>query len=156
MATFRGGFPMKLRNSAVLILLCAFAAIADDDAKKSDADTFKGEWRPLVLKQKGQAAPAEALGVMTFKFDGEKYVQTVGPLSEEGNYTLDPSKTPKTIDFDIKTGMDQGKKQLGIYKIEDGKLTVIVAAAGSKDRPKSFQPAEGDDVLEFVLERAKP
>jgi len=94
--------------------------------------------------------------VMTFKFDGEKYVQTVGPLSEEGNYTLDPSKTPKTIDLDIKTGMDQGKKQLGIYKIEDGKLTVIVAAAGSKDRPKSFQPAEGDDVLEFVLERAKP
>lgn len=52
--------------------------------------------------------------------------------------------------------MDQGKKQLGIYKIEDGKLTVIVAAAGSKGRPKTFQPAEGDDVLEFVLERAKP
>ncbi len=30
------------------------------------------------------------------------------------------------------------------------KLTVIVAAAGSKDRPKSFQPAAGDDALEFV------
>jgi uncharacterized protein (TIGR03067 family) len=147
---------MKLCNFAVLILLCAFGAIADDDAKKSDADTFKGEWKPLSVKQKGQAAPAEVLTMMTFKFDGEKYVQTVGPVSEEGNYTLDPSKTPKTIDLDIKTGPEQGKKQLGIYKIEDGKLTAIFAATGAKDRPKTFQPAEGDDVLEFVLEHAKP
>jgi uncharacterized protein (TIGR03067 family) len=147
---------MKLRNSVVLILLCATSAIAGDDAKKSDADTFKGEWKPASVKQKSQVAPAELLTMMTFKFDGEKYVQTVGALTEEGNYTLDPSKTPKTIDLDIKTGMDQGKKQLGIYKIEDGKLTVIVAASGSKDRPKTFQPAEGDDVIEFVLERAKP
>lgn len=149
---------MKLGKFAapILFCFCAFAAIADDDAKKSDADTFKGEWKPVSVKQNGQAAPAEFLNAMTFKFDGEKYVQTAGPASEEGNYTLDPSKTPKTIDLDIKTGMDQGKKQLGIYKIEDGKITVIVAAAGSKDRPKSFTPAEGDDVLEFVLERAKP
>jgi hypothetical protein len=29
-------------------------------------------------------------------------------------------------------------------------------AAGSKDRPKSFQAAERDDVLEFVLEWPKP
>ncbi len=147
---------MKVCNSAVLILLCAFAAIAADDAKKSDADAFKGEWKALSLKQKGQTLPAEVAKTMTFKFDGEKYVQTAGPLSEEGNYTLDPTKTPNTIDLDIKTGMDQGKKQLGIYKIEDGKLTVIVAVAGSKDRPKTSQPAEDDDVLEFVLERAKP
>jgi uncharacterized protein (TIGR03067 family) len=132
------------------------AAVADDDAKKSDADTFKGEWRPVSLKVNGVAAPAEEAKMMTFKFDGEKYVQTAGPQTEEGNYTLDPSKTPKTIDLDIKTGMDQGKKQLGIYKIEDGKLTFVVAMAGSKDRPKSFTRADGDEVLEFVLERAKP
>jgi uncharacterized protein (TIGR03067 family) len=147
---------MRLCNFAVPILLCAFAAIADDDAKKSDGDTFKGDWKALSVKEKGRAAPDEVLKVMTFKFDGVKYVQTVGPITEEGNYTLDPSKTPKTIDLDIKTGMFEGKKQFGIYKIEDGKLTVIFTAPGAKDRPKSFQPAEGDDVLEFVLEHAKP
>jgi hypothetical protein len=47
-------------------------------------------------------------------------------------------------------------KQLGIYKIEDSKLTLIFAAAGSKDRPKSFTPAESDGLFEFVLEQAKP
>ena len=38
----------------------------------------------------------------------------------------------------------------------DAKLTLIFADAGSKDRPKSFTPADGDQVLELVLEQAKP
>ena len=75
---------------------------------------------------------------------------------EEGGYTIDASKTPKTIDFDIKKGQDQGKKQLGIYKIEDNKLTIIAAQPGSTERPKSLQPAASDAMLEVVLERVKP
>ena len=88
---------------------------------------------------------------MTFNFDGKKYTQKVQDESEEGDYSIDASQSPKTIDLDIKTGNDKGKKQIGIYKIEDGKLTFIVAKAGSKDRPKSFKPEKGADVIEFVL-----
>ena len=58
---------------------------------------------------------------MTFKFDGKKYIQKVRDLSEEGNYSIDPSQSPKTIDLDIKTGNDKGKKQVGIYKREDNR-----------------------------------
>ena len=145
-----------MRMVTIGLLLCVLGAVADDDPKKADGDKFKGDWKTLSVKQGGQAAPDELTKMMTFNFDGKKYLQKVGDMTEEGEYTLDATQTPKTIDLDIKTGNDQGKKQLGIYKIEDTKLTLIFAAADSKDRPKSFTPAESDQVFEFVLEKAKP
>ena len=145
-----------MRLVTISLLLCVLGALADDDPKKVDGDKFKGDWKTLSVKQGGQVAPNEITKMMKFKFDGKKYVQTLGDQKEEGEYTLDPTQTPKTIDLDIKTGNDQGKKQLGIYKIEDTKLTLIFASAGSKDRPKSFTPDQGDQLFEFVLEQAKP
>ena len=145
-----------MRLVTISLLLCVLGTVADDDPKKADGDKFKGEWKTLSVKQGGQVAPEEITKTMTFNFDGKKYVQKVGDQTEEGEYTLDATQTPKTIDLDIKTGNDQGKKQLGIYKIEDTKLTLIFAAADSKDRPKSFTPAESEQAFEFVIEKAKP
>ena len=145
---------MKLTTTFLLVCSLASAA-ADDPKKKDDAESFKGTWKAVSVKQGGQNVPDEFVQSMTFNFDGKKYLQKVQGQSEEGNYSIDASQSPKTIDLDIKTGNDQGKKQLGIYKIEDGKLTFVVAMAGSKDRPKSFKLKEGSEVIEFVLEREK-
>ena len=145
---------MKLTST--FLLVCSLAAVAaDDPAKKDDAESLKGTWKAISVKQGGQTVPEEFVQSMTFNFDGKKYVQKVQEESEEGEYSIDASQSPKTIDLDIKTGNDKGKKQIGIYKIEDGKLSFVVAKAGSTDRPKSFKPEAGDDVIEFVLEREK-
>jgi len=144
-----------MRLTTTFLLVCSLATVAADDPKKDDAESLKGLWKALSVKQAGQNVPEEIVKTMTFNFDGKKYIQKVQDLSEEGNYSIDASQSPKTIDLDIKTGNDQGKKQLGIYKFEGGKLTVVVAMAGSKDRPKSFKLEEGADVIEFVLEREK-
>ena len=145
---------MTLMTTFLLVFSLATVAV-DDSPKKDDAESLKGTWKVLSVKQEGQNVPEEFVKSMTFNFDGKKYIQKVQDQSEEGNYSIDPSQSPKTIDLDIKTGNDQGKKQIGIYKIEDGKLTFVVAMAGSKDRPKSFKPEDGADVIEFVLERDK-
>ncbi len=138
------------------LLVCSLAALAaDDPPKKDDAESLKGTWKAVSVKEGGRTVPEDFVKSMTFNFDGKKYVQKVQDQSEEGNYSIDASQSPKTIDLDIKTGNDQGKKQIGIYKIEDGKLSFVVAKAGSTDRPKSFKPEAGDDVIEFVLEREK-
>jgi uncharacterized protein (TIGR03067 family) len=138
------------------LLVCSLANVAaDDPPKKDDAESLKGTWKALSVKERGQDVPQDFVKAMTFNFDGKKYLQKVEDQSEEGNYSIDASQSPKTIDLDIKTGDDKGKKQLGIYKLEDGKLTFIVAKAGSKDRPKSFKPEDGAEVTEFVLEREK-
>ncbi len=142
--------------TTTFLLICSLApAAVNDPPKKDDAESLKGNWKALSVTERGQTVPAEFVKAMTFNFDGKKYIQKVEDESEEGNYSIDASQSPKTIDLDIKTGNDKGKKQIGIYKIEDGKLTFIVAKAGSKDRPKSFKPEDGADVTEFVLEREK-
>ena len=145
---------MTLTKTFLLVCLLATVA-ADDPPKKDDAETLKGTWKALSVKEGGRNAPEEFVKSMTFNFDGKKYTQKVQDQSEEGDYSIDASQSPKTIDLDIKTGNDQGKKQVGIYKFEDGKLTFIVAKAGSKDRPKSFKLEKDADVIEFVLEREK-
>ena len=145
---------MTLTTTFLLVFSLATVA-ADDPPKKDDAELLKGTWKALSVKQGGQNVPEDFVKSMTFNFDGKKYIQKAQDQSEEGNYSIDASQSPKTIDLDIKTGNDQGKKQFGIYKIEDGKLTFVFAMAGSKDRPKSFKSDEGADTIEFVLEREK-
>jgi uncharacterized protein (TIGR03067 family) len=90
-------------------------------------------------------------------FDEKTYNNTINDeVVEEGTFKLDPEKSPKAIDFDIKTGQDKDKKQLGIYKIDGDKLTIVFAKAGSTDRPKSLEPEADTQDGVAVLERVKP
>jgi uncharacterized protein (TIGR03067 family) len=92
-----------------------------------------------------------------FTFDEKTYTNVVsGNVIEEGEFSFDDSKSPKTIDFDIKKGSDEGKKQFAIFKIDGDKLTMIAAAPGEKDRPTSFELKEGSNLIEAVFERDKP
>jgi uncharacterized protein (TIGR03067 family) len=145
-----------MRFKLAAILLCVAGTIAADEPKKiDDGAQLKGEWKVVSLKQGGEAAPAEFVKGIKINFDGKDYVNTAGDMVEEGSYTLDAAQSPKTIDLDIKKGPDAGKKQLGIYKLEEGKFFLTVSKAGSKDRPKSFETKEGDDNVQFVFDREK-
>ena len=117
----------------------------------------KGNWSAISLTQAGRSAPEDLISKFKTSFDGKNYTNTAdGQVVEEGGYTIDASKMPKTIDFDIKKGEGQGKKQLAIFQIEGDKLTLVVAEPGSPDRPKSIKPEKTDSVIEVVLKRAKP
>jgi uncharacterized protein (TIGR03067 family) len=56
-------------------------------------------------------------------------------------YRLDPTQDPKTIDLLGLDRNDPQKSTAGIYKIEQGKLIVCLAAPGSSVRPTDFSPA---------------
>jgi uncharacterized protein (TIGR03067 family) len=145
---------MSFPNAALLLASIGFLAV--DDAKKDDADAIKGKWVAVSIKLRGMPAPDELVKSFKFNLDGKNYINTAGDQSEEGGYTLDSTKSPKTIDFDIKTGMDKGKKQLGIYKLDGDKLTIVASPAGSTDRPKSLEPEADSPAVVLVLEREKP
>ena len=146
---------MRLANAVVLLSAVAF--IAADEPKKDDAEALKGSWSAVSLKQGGKSAPDDLIKKFKASFDGKGYTNLVdGDVIEVGGYTIDTSKTPKTIDFDIKKGQGEGKKQLGIFQIEGNKLTLVVAEPGSPDRPKLIKPEDTDPVIAVMLERAKP
>jgi uncharacterized protein (TIGR03067 family) len=146
---------MRLAN--VLVVLAAAGMMAADEPKKEDADSIKGNWKAVSIKQGKQSLPDEDVKAFKFSLDGKNYTNTIGTEAiEEGGYSIDASKMPKTIDFDIKKGPDAGKKQLGLYKIEGDKLTIAASQAGAAERPKALDAEGADDVVVIVLERVKP
>jgi uncharacterized protein (TIGR03067 family) len=146
---------MRLAIAALLLSSVGFAA--DDEPKRNVAEALKGSWSAVSFKEGGRSAPDDLIKKLKRSFDGKNYTNTVdGQVIEEGGYTIDATKTPKTIDFDIRRGAGQGKKQLAIFQIEGDKLTLIVAESGSTDRPKSMNPEKTEPVVEVVLKRAKP
>ncbi len=147
-----------MQIAKTVLLLSVIGLIAADEPKKKDpAESLKGNWSIVSMKLDGQSAPEEVVKNFRCHFEEKTYNNTIGgEVIEEGSYTMDASKTPKTIDFDIKKGHDQGKKQLGIYKLDGDKLTLVLTEPGSTTRPKSFKAEAGDSLAEVVLQRVKP
>ena len=146
-----------MRFANAVILFSAVGFIAADEPKKDDAEALRGNWSAVSYKEGGKSAPDDLIKKLKASFDGKAYTNKVdGDVIEAGYYTIDESKTPKTVDFEIKKGQAEGKKQLGIFQVEGNKLTLIVSAPGSPVRPKSMKPADTDPVVEVVFKRAIP
>jgi uncharacterized protein (TIGR03067 family) len=75
---------------------------------------------------------------------------------EQATITVDPKKSPKTIDNLHESGASKGKKQYGIYKLDGDKWTVCMTRPGvaEGDRPKDFTTKATANVV-FVFERVK-
>ena len=147
-----------MRIAKMVLLLSVVGLIAADEPKKQDdAEKMKGNWSIVTMKMNGQSAPEGFIKSFRCRFDEKTYNNTIAnEVVEEGSYTIDASKTPKTIDFDIKKGHDEGKKQLGIYKIEGDKLTLVLTEPGSTTRPKTFKAEAGNSLVEVILQQVKP
>jgi len=146
-----------MRLARTLLTLSAVGFLAAQDPKKDEADTLKGKWSAVTIAVGGKPAQDEVVKAFKLTIDDKTYTHLLGTeVVEEGGYKIDASKSPKTIDFDIKKGPDAGKRQLGIYMVEGDKLTMVVANAGSEDRPKSFKVDPESLIVEIVFEKAKP
>ena len=146
-----------MRLATTVIMVSALGFIAADAPTKDDAEALKGNWSAISLTAGGRSAPEDLITKFKRSFDGKNYTNTAdGQVVEQGGYTIDASKIPKTIDFDIKKGEGAGKKQLAIFQIEGDKLTLVVAEPGSPDRPKSIKPDKTDSAVEVVMKRVKP
>ena len=137
-------------------VLCAVAFVAADEPKKEETK-LKGKWSAVSLKHAGQALPDDIVKNFKCNFEDKTYTNVMNEeVIEEGEYTIDDAKSPKTIDFNIKKGREEGKKQFGIFKIDGDKMTIVLTEADAKDRPTSFKIEEGSSLIEAVLERVKP
>jgi uncharacterized protein (TIGR03067 family) len=118
---------MSRHLGMILLASCAAVVVAapvPKQLKKDDQTSIVGEW----------VEPADKKRSWWFKEDG-----TAGggdtPTQRKGTYKLDPTTTPKSIDWS-----DDGGKtwQLGVYGLEDGVLTVNIGREAKDPRPTSF------------------
>jgi uncharacterized protein (TIGR03067 family) len=114
-----------------------------------------GEWSMVSGEADGQAMPAEM--VKTGKRvaqDGEVTITIGGRVFFKAKFTIDPSKKPAAIDYDMTEGVTKGKKQLGIYKLDGDTVTFCFAAPG-KERPAEFKSPAGSERTLSVWRREK-
>jgi len=115
--------------------------IIDDELK-----IFQGKWRQVKCEANGITDPPDEFGSNPITtFHGNSYVVTHpdGTVVIRGEFTLDPSATPKAIDWTDTAGADKGKTFLSIYHFE-GDCLMFCAADEGMERPKTFHTRIGD------------
>ena len=123
------------RIICVLIVLAApllAAADGDDDVRK-ELKALEGTWKAVALEAGGKPLPKASVPEFLFIVGADgKATGRMGKIEYQAKVSVDPKKTPKTIDNAHETGAQKGKKQFGIYKVEDGKWIVCMTAPGAR------------------------
>jgi uncharacterized protein (TIGR03067 family) len=134
-------------------------AAADDEkqtAIKKDRKQYEGTWRVVSLEINGNKAGDEDAKKITVvnKSDGVWILQVNGDKVTEGTSEIDPTKTPKTIDFMETEGDNKGKICLGIYELAGDTRKLCFSQPG-KDRPTEFSAPAGSNHTLVVFKREK-
>lgn len=160
---------MKPRLPFILLLLLAIlpttgtalaqapAAPAKDEAIKADHLAIEGEWRAVSIEANGNTVGADDVRKVTVENgrDGEWTLLVDGKEMAEGTSTIDPTVTPKTIDFKVTKGNDAGRVTYGIYELA-GKTRKICYAEPGRPRPADFSAPAGSGRIMVVFERVEP
>ncbi len=135
------------------LLSVAFVAaliVADDDAVKKEKDALQGKWTILSVERDGKAVEMWTDG--TRVMEGDTYTLTTKKGdSFKGTFALDPSKTPKGIDFKPGGGQYKDKTLRGIYEI-DGDMLKVCFAEPDKPRPTEFA-SKADSGLTLAIHK---
>jgi uncharacterized protein (TIGR03067 family) len=145
---------MSIRILCPVVAILLVAADPPTDAAKNDLSKIQGEWVVQQAQRNGKDAPEKARESIKIKIDGSKITisDAQSVRDETAEITLDPSKSPATID--LKPSRPGGEELVpGIYKLDGEMLTLCWTKQGG-GRPTEFSTKAGDDHVLFVLKRA--
>jgi uncharacterized protein (TIGR03067 family) len=139
----------------MLVLVALPLALDDNKAEtaRSDAEAIKGQWLMSKAIVSGVPNLVQA-GRIRYFFDTTSYIKSNDDkVIVEGEFTIDPAKSPKTIDL-VSGPVESPLRWQGIYEIEGDVLRM--AFSGQSDvRPASFERKHGASGHLFVLKRVK-
>ena len=125
----------------LLSLITAGPLAAQDSAAAADLRALQGHWTMVS---------ATMDGVTYREVSGERNVSgdtTIVHVNDQllmwARFSLDPSTSPKSIDYQILEGAYVGRSLLGIYRVGDSTISFCIAAAGAA-RPTEFTTTTGD------------
>lgn len=139
------------RTVAFVVLLGTLHAAdaGDPKAVAKELAKFDGTWKVTNLDAGGPITAMQLtftkgkLKMRTsFLIEGQRNTDT-----SDGAFTIDPARTPKTIDWKLRTGQSRG-----IYEFDKNRLKICF---GSPDRPTTFDDDPGKRVRRLILEREK-
>ena len=105
---------------AVLVISAGLLVGANsrEDAIKKDMDGLDGVWAMVSGARDGQVLPEDFVKrARRIGKPGETIITLNGDLYMHSKFTIDPTKKPKTIDYDVIAGPNKGMSQVGIYEL---------------------------------------
>jgi uncharacterized protein (TIGR03067 family) len=129
---------------AFIVLVVATSWEGDSAEVKKDQAQLQGEWTMVSGERAGTPFQADFMkDSKRVATGGEVTVTLQGALFMKATFKLDPSTSPKTIDYAVTGGPNAGKTQLGIYQIEGDKVKFCFSTPG-QERPTTFTTGSGD------------
>jgi uncharacterized protein (TIGR03067 family) len=146
-----------------IVFLIGLAAVTvspvwaeESEAVKKELARLQGQWSMVSGSADGQPMPEPMIKQMKRVCEGDEATVTMaGQIYLKAKIAIDPSKEPKTIDYQMTDGFTKGKKQLGIYEVEGDRFKSCFGKAGA-ERPTDFTSKPGDGRTLSVWMREKP
>jgi uncharacterized protein (TIGR03067 family) len=136
-------------GSLVLEDAARYRPLMSDDADRllrAELEKFQGTWKQVAYERDGVAEPSddeEGWDPRT-TFEGHSFAVTIadGSTVIRGTFTIDPTRSPKAVDWTDTFGPDAGKTFPAIYDFEGDRLIFCAAMSGA--RPTEFKSKRGE------------
>jgi uncharacterized protein (TIGR03067 family) len=137
---------------AVALLVAADAA---QEAVKKDLEQLQGEWSMVSGESNGQEFADQVFKTAKRVCKGNETTVTVGErLILKATITINPSKEPKNIDYDVREGDTKGRIIRGIYELDGDTVKFCFSAPGG-ERPTDFTAKAGSNRTLSTWKRTK-
>lgn len=134
-------------------MLIAGAGLAQPGDDPSDLDRLQGSWEIVSLVEKGEPAKKAELETLVVVIDKDTFTTLEkGEAVVKYRIKLDPTKTPRAIDFTHLTGDAKDKTEPGIYVFEKDVLKLVLDE-DKKGRPTVFEGKETASYSVMVLKK---
>lgn len=130
---------MRCHLAAVALAFSAALAWSQSgDERMKELEGFQGSWTAVSVQGlDGRPVPTEEVADTRLFVKGNKFTLSGKGYSISGAFTIDPNKSPKTIDIVMDEDKASETKLLGIYDVKDGIRKSCFAATG-RERPTGF------------------
>jgi uncharacterized protein (TIGR03067 family) len=144
-----------LAFAAIVVCPLALTIQAQEPASR-EIERHQGTWLAISFRRDGQETPQDIVRSITrtvlqdhvvWKRNGKSFAGTA--------MVLDPGQSPRAIDVIADGGPSRDKRVLGIYRLENDRLTICMADA-DQPRPKDFTAEKGSRQTLMMFTREKP
>ena len=147
---------MKIRITSFLLLAFATSFLGCSMNKPFwSGHKLEGDWTCTYAVVDGKPVPDSKVQILRLTLTSKRYTTQMGPETLfDSTYTTDPTKSPKHIEMVGTEGAMRGKSALGIYELDDDKLTICYTMPGNP-RPTEFESKLGSGAYLVTWKRAE-